>query len=79
MSPQLRLAQDESAWVEIRDGDRDLRPFYERHYSARRYADGRRPRKIMGPGEYILLVTPEFDALFGWRKARRKDGQDGIE
>ena len=42
---------------------------FDRHYSARRYRDGRTRKKIMGPGEYLLLLlAPGGDALFGWRK-----------
>lgn len=55
-------------WSEIRDGDPTGRALYDRHYSSRRYADGRRPAKFVGPGEYIALMTPDARALFVWRK-----------
>lgn len=64
----LRLSCDH--WELCRDGEREVRRFYERHYSARIYKDGRESLKCMGPGEYMLLMTPERDALFGWRKFR---------
>jgi len=55
-------------WVRIRDGDPRLREIYNRHYSARKYKDGRRPKKCVGPGEYMALITPNNDAIFIWRK-----------
>jgi len=77
---QLRLRLDGDLMILLRDGDRDLRAFYERHYSARRYRDGRRPRKIVGPGEYLICATPEIDAVIAFRRARRRDdGQAGVE
>lgn len=33
----------------------------------------------MGPGEKLVLITPWEDAVFGWRKAIRADGQTGVE
>ncbi len=33
-----------------------------------------------GPGEKLILITPDNDAVFGWRKiVFRLDKQDGIE
>ena len=51
---------------------------YQRHYSARRYRDGRQPTKLIGPGEYLLLATPTLDALFAWRRFRSMDEQTGV-
>lgn len=65
-------------WIEIRDGDIDVRQIYNRHYSRRRYADGRQPRKVVGPGEYCLLVTAQLDAIFAWRKFISMDRQEGV-
>lgn len=55
-------------WWITKDGDDYAREFFDRHYSRRRYQDGRRPKKFVGPGEYILLRTWECDALFCWKK-----------
>jgi hypothetical protein len=65
---QLRLASPEVVWVQARDADPDARRLYHRHYSRRVYADGRNPKKFVGPGEHIVLLTPECDAVFVWRK-----------
>ena len=70
----------EGLWYGIRDGDPRARALLNRHYSARRYKDGRRPLKIIGPGEYMLLMTQDSRAVFSWRKSkvRRLDNQVGI-
>lgn len=65
-------------WIPIRDGDPRARAIYDRHYSARHYRDGRRPKKFVGPGEYLALMTLECDALLVWRKFRDPSGQTGI-
>ena len=56
-----------------------------RHYSFQRYKDGRRsdmrnPNRFMfvGPGEKMVLVTPDYSALFVWRKFIDDSGQTGI-
>lgn len=65
-------------WMKVRDGDPFAKELYDRHYSARRYADGRNPAKIVGPGEYLMLVTPDYQALFVWRKFISVDHQEGV-
>jgi len=65
-------------WIIGQDGEPELRTLYESHYSARHYKDGRKPKKFVGPGEYILLTTPKRDALFVWRKFKDDSGQKGI-
>jgi len=65
-------------WYSIRDGDPRARAMLDRHYSARRYKDGRRPRKLVGPGEYIMLMTADSSALFVWRKFHSDNGQEGV-
>lgn len=64
---QLRLAPL-GEWISVRDGDPDARDIFDRHYSRRRYVDGRTPKKFIGPGSYICLILPTLDALFVWRK-----------
>lgn len=59
------------AWIQIYDGDPRARAIYNRHYSSRRYLDGRhnRPRlKIVGPGEYLMYITADESSLFVWRR-----------
>lgn len=67
-------------WWPVRDGDARARALFHRHYSYRPYADGRTPRKIVGPGEYMVLLTLACDALFVWRRMRWPDlaGQSGV-
>ena len=57
-------------WWLTRDGDRTCRALYDRHYSSRQYRDGRKPKKFVGPGQYIALRTAAGDAFFVWRKFR---------
>ena len=61
---------DAPLWWLTKDGDRTAVALYSRHYSARRYRDGRTRRKITGPGDYLMLRTAAGDALFLWRKFR---------
>lgn len=68
-------------WFEVRDGDERLRPFFERHYSARlkKSRHYKNWRRICPPGEHLILLTPKCDALFGWVKEQiRNDGQEGV-
>lgn len=64
-------------WFAVRDGDPLAFALYRRHYSYRAYADGRRERAdypnrylIAGPGEKLVLMTADGDALFVWRRYR---------
>lgn len=54
-------------WHIIKDGDRFERQVYDRHYSARKYADGREPLQFVGPGEKLVLATNDYSAIFAWR------------
>jgi hypothetical protein len=65
-------------WVVIRDGDDDARSLFDRHYSRKCYADGRKPKLLVGPGQKMVLTTPCRGALFAWRKYISDDGQQGI-
>lgn len=65
-------------WRAIKDGDDEARRFFDRHYSRKRYADGRRPKLFVGPGEKLVMVTPCRRALFVWRRFISDDGQDGV-
>ena len=65
-------------WYAVQDGDPRARWLVNRHYSAIQYKDGRRPKKFIGPGEYMALMTVDCKALFVWRKWRNPDGNDGI-
>lgn len=65
-------------WIIGQDGEAELFELYKRHYSARHYKDGRRHVLFCGPGEKIVLTTPERDALFVWRNFKDASGQQGI-
>lgn len=65
-------------WFAILDGDPRGRWLYQRHYSRRRYRDGRRPKLFVGPGEKCVLLTVGGDALFVWRKFKSMDDQIGV-
>lgn len=68
----------EPLWWLTKDGDLDCIELYERHYSCYQYADGRDRKKMLGPGEKVLLRTESADAVFGWRKFIDDSGQEGI-
>lgn len=69
---------DLGVWIPILDGDDEARRFFDRHYSRKRYADGREPKLFVGPGHKMVLVTPCRRALFVWRKFISGDGQQGV-
>jgi hypothetical protein len=65
-------------WIEVRDGNDSVRSIFERHYSRKQYADGRKPLLFVGPGEKMVLMTPDAKAIFAWRKFISGDGQQGV-
>jgi hypothetical protein len=65
-------------WIAVTDGDPRARALFHRHYSYRKYADGREPKLFVGPGEKMVLMTVNCDALFIWRKFKSADGQEGV-
>ena len=65
-------------WIAVRDGDERARALFHRHYSYHKYKDGRNPMLFVGPGEKMVLMTFQCDALFIWRKFRSADGQIGV-
>lgn len=69
---------DDIIWLEIKDGNGTARKLFDRHYSRRRYRDGRKPKLFVGPGEKVVLMTPDQSALFVWRKFKSADNQQGV-
>lgn len=65
-------------WILGQDGEIELRELYKRHYSSYKYRDGRKPKKFVGPGQYICLTLPDRKALFVWRKFIDDSGQSGV-
>lgn len=82
---QMPLLDQLPTWLGTRDGDEAAAALYRRHYSCYQYADGRRNQVgyrnrflIVGPGERMVLLTPQKDALFVWRRFIDKSGQEGV-
>jgi hypothetical protein len=72
-------------WFATHDGDPAAYQLMTRHYTYQGYADGRRrdmrnPTRFLfvGPGEKMVLVTPDYSALFVWRKFIDDSGQRGV-
>ncbi len=65
-------------WWLSKDGDKTGLEKYEKHYSARKYKDGRARKLFMGPGEKVVLRTWEADAYFTWRVFIDDSAQEGI-
>lgn len=66
-------------WTEVYDGNSTAFSLFRRHYSFGRSA--RIPEsehRIAGPGQKMLLLTADANALFVWRKFISKDDQKGI-
>jgi hypothetical protein len=67
---------ERTIWIITSDGDPEARALADRHYS--RKTKG--AKLFCGPGEKLVLITPEKNALFVWRKNKyRQDGQNGVE
>lgn len=75
---RMRLFSDNQPWVMVRDGDPVGLALFNRHYSRREYADGRKPKLFVGPGEKFVLMTKCGRALFVWRKFISDNGQTGV-
>ena len=78
MSAQPFLPISDAVWLEVKDGDPSGRSLFRRHYSYRPYKDGRNPALFVGPGEKMVLLTPDCRGLFVWRKFINSDGQYGV-
>ena len=72
-------------WLVTQDGNLEAFKIFRRHYSFHEYADGRRldtknPNRhlFVGPGEKLVLISPDNKALFVWRKFIDGSGQNGI-
>lgn len=80
---QLRtemLIPELGPWLVTRDGDPIVYALASRHYSFHHYRRPRRDKRIVGPGEKLVLVTADNNAIFIWRRFNRPDlaGQIGI-
>jgi hypothetical protein len=52
-------------WVQVRDGNPTAMNLFLRHYTARKH---RKRYQFVGPGEKMVLLTPDARGLFVWRK-----------
>lgn len=68
----------DAVWLEVKDGNDTARAIFDQHYSRYHYADGRKPKLFVGPGEKLVLISPDALAMFVWRKFIPKDGQQGV-
>jgi hypothetical protein len=64
-------------WLLASDGDPLGYALYRRHYSSQKNP---RPkvRLFVGPGEKMVLISLNMDALFAWRKFIDDSGQIGV-
>jgi len=78
MSQARQTSLLEAVWIPVKDGNDTARSIFDNHYSRRRYQDGRFDPRIGGPGERMLLITPDALALLVWRKFFSLDHQEGV-
>ena len=77
LAAEAGMVQWSEHWYQCNQNYQGALEIYSRHYT---YAGGNyaASHSIVGPGERIVLVTAEEDALFIWRReAFRMDGQQG--
>jgi hypothetical protein len=72
-------------WLHVKDGEARAYALMTRHYSFHAYKDGRRQNRsnpnrhlFCGPGEKMILLGADEQALFVWRKFIDKSGQTGV-
>jgi hypothetical protein len=68
----------ETTWIPVKDGNHTARAIFEDHYSRRHYADGRDDPRFVGPGEKLVLVSPDALAVFAWRKFHFGTNEEGV-
>ena len=74
----MTLFEMQGNFEAVKDGNAEALAMYERHYSAYHYKDGRKRKLFCGPGEKMVLLTMNKDALFVWRKFIDDSGQQGV-
>lgn len=75
MPEQPFLFDGGNIWIPVRDGNPTVMSLFKRHYSARQR---RKIEQCAGPGEKMLLLTPDARALFVWRKFISDAGETGV-
>lgn len=69
------LEFSDAPWIHIKDGDPTAMAIFKRHYTARKR---RKIEQFVGPGEKMVLLTPDARALFVWRKFISDAGETGV-
>jgi hypothetical protein len=54
-----------ATWMQVKDGNPTAMSIFLRHYTAKQK---RKVYQFVGPGEKMVLLTPDVRALFVWRK-----------
>lgn len=62
-------------WIEVKDGNPTAMELFKRHYTAR---SSRKIQQFVGPGEKMVLLTPDVRGLFVWRKFISDSGETGV-
>lgn len=76
-----RLFTDGLQWTSVADGTDVALNIFRRHYSFRNWRNRNKKngKRIVGPGERLILISKDHTALFVWRKERyRRDNQEGV-
>jgi hypothetical protein len=55
----------DTVWIPVKDGNPTGMDIFSGHYTARKT---RKQFQCIGPGEKMMLVTPDALAVFAWRK-----------
>ena len=75
---QRSLTGDHVWWLPSHDRNPRAQRLADRHYS-RKHRGAR--EGFVGPGEKLVLLSPENDSLFVWLRSKprfRADGMDGV-
>lgn len=73
--PEQPFLFSDGPWVLIKDGNPTGMSIFKRHYTARK---NRKQFQFVGPGEKMVLLTPDAKALFVWRKFISDAGEAGV-
>lgn len=77
----MRLFDDDLYWMQVNDGNEKAFEIFTRHYTFRKWRirSGKNGKRMVGPGESIVLLGKDSKALFIWKKQKySQDGQIGI-
>jgi hypothetical protein len=76
--PEVKPPVPPGFWKLSRDGNPEAFAIFRRHYSAKHNPNPKQ-RQFVGPGERMVLLGREPEALFVWRKEKyRRDKQPGV-